>query len=401
MNADRRPSPSTRLGCIVALAAAAWLLCPPAGAGDLPSAGSTGFPAPDVGLRLIVQKGCTNCHGMAGPGGRQGPDLLRTARGEGAPEILADMWNHVPEMVHALSTGERLPTLSADELRDLIGYLLYVNYLGDPGDARHGQTLLAEMSCLGCHDLRRRGKIGPALYSPSRVASPVGLITDLWNHYPNMSAALRAKGLPWFSWTGAEITDISRYLGSLAPVDSPPPLQAAGDAGRGSELFARVGCVRCHEPASSGWAALARASSRRSAAENGAALLRHLPRIGGSSARAGAPAQPLAATDMADLLAYLSLAGAEPRGGDAAKGREVFEVKRCAGCHALPGTRPKVGPNVVDMPRLATPYEAAALMIAHANNMKLVTEIKRVPWPQVQPEELQDLYAFLSEAPRR
>jgi cytochrome c2 len=385
-----------------ALAVAALLACPSARAAQLASAApGASFPAPAAGLRLILQKGCTNCHGLAGPGGRQGPDLLRTVRGKGGPEILADMWNHVPEMVRSLSAGEHLPTLSAGELRDLVGYLVFVNYLGEPGDSRRGESLLAEMSCLGCHDLRRKGKIGPALVSPRRVASPVGLITDLWNHYPNMSAALRRKGLPWFSWNGSNLTDLSRYLGSLAPVGSPPALQDPGDPGHGVAVFARLGCVRCHDAASRDWSARLRAANRRSAAENGAALLRHLPTVAGAPGRAAQPGEPLSANDMADLLAYLSLAGTEPTGGDAAQGRVVFEHERCAGCHALPGGRPRVGPNVADMPPLASPYEAAALMIAHASNMKTVTEIKQVPWPQVQPEELQDLYAFLAGAPRR
>jgi hypothetical protein len=53
------------------------------------------------------------------------------------------------------------------------------------------------------------------------------------------------------------------------------------------------------------------------------------------------------------------------------------------------------------MPPIADPYGAAALMLQHARNMKIATELKHVPWPQMQPEELQDLYAFLSSARHR
>jgi cytochrome c2 len=312
------------------------------------------------------------------------------------------MWNHVPQMLHGLSPGESLPALSADELRVLVGYLGSVNYLGDPGNARRGQSLIAEMSCLGCHDLHQRGRIGPALIDPGRVASPVGLVTDLWNHYPAMSPSLREKGLAWPAWSGDDITDLSLYLSSLAPVGSPPPLQVPGDPEEGARLFTRLGCAGCHDPAGgAAWVALVRAANRRSAAENGAALLRHLPRIGAAARRAAQPLRPLTATEMADLLAYLGLAGTELSGGDAAKGAAVFASKRCADCHALPGAKPGAGPNVVDMPAVADPYAAASLMIEHARNMKFATEVKRIPWPQVQPEELQDLYAFLASVPRR
>jgi cytochrome c551/c552 len=360
------------------------------------------FPDPIAGQRLLLQKGCANCHGILGPGGRQGPDLFRTARGKGAAELLADMWNHIPQMVSALLSGDRLPSLSAGELRDLVGYLNFVNYLGDVGDAQRGQALLAEMSCLGCHDLGRRGKIGPALIVPGRAASPVGLITDVWNHYPRMHAALGERGLGWFPWTGDVVTDLSRYLSSIPADEAPAVLLAPGDPAQGVSLFRRLGCAGCHNPArGASWVAFVRVLNRESAAENGAALLRHLPRLEETAGRTTQALRPLSEKEMADLLAYLSLAGAELPGGDPSKGRAVFEQKRCSGCHALPGARPGIGPDVEDMPPIADPYAGAALMLQHARDMKLATELKHVPWPQVEPEELQDLYAYLSKERRK
>jgi cytochrome c2 len=359
----------------------------------------TRFPDPVAGQRLILEKGCTNCHGIVGPGGRQGPDLLRTARGKGAAEVLTAMWNHIPQMVGALLAGERLPSLSGGELRDLVGYLNFINYLGDPGDAPRGQALLGEMSCLGCHDLGRKGKIGPDLIASGRAASPVGLVTDIWNHYPDMRAALRDRGLGWFPWSGDIITDLSRYLSSRAPNDAPAALLAPGDPAQGAAVFERLGCAGCHNPAGgASWVALMRDSNRLSAAENGAALLRHLPRLEAAAGRAVHPLRPLSEKNMADLLAYLSLAGAALPGGDASRGQAVFKLKRCANCHAMPGGKARIGPDVEAMPPIADPYGAAALMLQHARNMKIATELKHVPWPQMQPEELQDLYAFLSSA---
>jgi cytochrome c2 len=388
-----------RLFACGAAVAAALLAAMEAYAAPLPRPAH--FPDPAAGRQLVLQKGCANCHGIAGPGGRQGPDLLRTARGKGADEVLADMWNHVPQMVEALLAGERLPSLSAGELRDLVGYFSFVNYLGDRGDEERGQALLAEMTCLGCHDLRRWGKIGPALVIPGRAASPVGLVTDIWNHYPNMSAALRAKGLVWFAWKGDAITDMSRYLDSLAPVGSPDPLLPPGNPDEGARAFIRLGCAGCHDSSGgTAWVTLVRVSNRRSAAENGAALLRHLPRITGLARRAEQPLRPLSETEMADLLAYLSLAGIELSGGDATKGKAAFERKRCAECHAVRGAKPGIGPDVAAMPPVADPYEAAALMLQHARNMKIATELKHITWPQMHPEELQDIYAFLSKERR-
>ena len=366
------------------------------------AAAPAGFPDSRTGQQLLLQKGCTNCHGILGPSGRQGPDLMRVARGRGAADLLAGMWNHIPQMSSALLAGEKLPNLSANELRDLVGYLSFVNYLGEVGDYHRGETLLADMSCLGCHDLHQKGKIGPALFADGRTASPVGLVTDLWNHYPPMHQALQGHDLAWFHWTEGIVTDISGYLRTLAPTGEPSALPYPGDPREGAGLFARLGCAGCHAPKQGeAWVQFVRKANRRSAAGNGALLLGHLPRLGEGAGHSAQPLRPLTEKNMADLLAYLGFAGADLPGGDAARGRRVFENKRCVGCHALPGAKPGIGPDLAKMPVIADPYEAAALMFQHARDMKTATELKHIPWPQMEPEELQDLYAFLCLERRR
>jgi cytochrome c2 len=365
-----------------------WLLLP----GVSWAAPARPFPDIATGRALILEKGCTNCHGILGPGGRQGPDLVRTARGKSAAELLSDMWNHIPQMAGALVAGERLPSLSGDELRDLVGYLSFVNYLGDPGDADRGGAALARMPCLSCHDLQEAGSVGPALVDARRSASPVGLVTDLWNHYPRMREALRQRGERWFTWNGDLVTDLSRYLVTLVPAHNRPPLLTPGDPEKGSGVFGRLGCRSCHNPSRpAAWAEFLRLSNARSAAGNGAMLLGHLPTLGGRAAL-----RPISEEDMADLLAYLSLAGAQLPGGDAQKGRRVFERKRCVACHALPGKQPGIGPDVENMPLVQDPYTVAALMLRHARNMTIAVKLEHLPWPQMQSGELLDLYAFLA-----
>lgn len=391
---DRRLPQTARAAAVAALLATA-VLCSPRVVGAGPA---TRFPDVAAGQALVEHKGCANCHGVLGTGGRQGPDLLRVARGKNAAELLADMWNHVPQMVAALLSGERLPTLTGGELRDLIGYLNFVNYLGDPGDASRGGAELAQLPCLACHDLRRPGKVGPALMIASRAASPVGLVTDLWNHFPRMRDALEDHGLSWFEWNGSQVTDLSRYLVSLNPPGSPAPLLEPGEPQAGQREFARLGCGRCHGPSGRiPLAALLQRTNSQSAAENGAALLRHLPSMG----HAAPGARPLREKDMADLLAYLSLAGADLPQGDPHAGAAVFARHRCDDCHALPGRKSGIGPDVQDMPAFGDPYQIAALMLRHAGNMNTATQLKHVPWPHMEPDELMDLYAFLASQPRR
>ncbi len=361
------------------------------------------FPDVGSGQELLLNKGCVHCHGIVGPGGRQGPDLFGVARGKGASEILAAMWNHIPQMVEALLAGERLPSLSGNELRELVGYLNYVNFLGDAGDPERGGVQLAEMQCLACHDLRKRGKIGPALASSHRTGSAVGLTTDIWNDYPTMRAALRDRGLPWFQWRGEFLADVSSYLDRMAMAQAARRLLAPADPSAGEREFARMGCVVCHDSTRGArWADFLRKSNRQSAAENGAALLRHLPVIEEAALRMSLRSglRPLKEKTMADLLAYLSLAGSELPGGDPTRGAALFARLPCSECHALPGRRPGIGPDVDDMPAAADPYDAAAMMLRHARDMKTATELRDIPWPRLEPDELLDLYAFLSKAHR-
>ena len=138
-----------------------------------------------------------------------------------------------------------------------------------------------------------------------------------------------------------------------------------------------------------------RAANRRSAAENGAALLVHLPRLGEGAGHAGQPLRPLSEKNMADLLAYLGFAGTDLPGGDAARGRRCSRASAASAATRSRAPSPASGPTWRICPRSANPYEAAALMFQHARNMKTATELKHVPWPQMEPEELQDLYAFL------
>lgn len=391
--------PRTRARATAATAASLLILVLGALPSDAADSAPRRFPDLSLGQELILARGCAACHGILGPGRRQGPDLLRVAREKGAPEVLAAMWNHIPQMAGALLEGERLPKFSGSELRDVVGYLNFINFLGDEGNAEQGAAQLAERQCLGCHDLERRGKIGPALVDAQRSASPVGLITDIWNDYPSMSRALREKGMRWFEWRGEFLTDASRYLDRLASRETRTPLLDQPDPQRGAVAFARLGCARCHGPNhGAAWVSLTRTLNRRSAAESGAALLRHLPVIEESrgSAPDGVELRPVSEGEMADLLVFLSLAGTDLGGGDAGRGKALFERLSCGKCHALPGRKPGIGPDLKEIPVAAGPYDAAAMMLRHARDMRTATELKEVPWPRMEPDELLDLYAFLS-----
>jgi mono/diheme cytochrome c family protein len=89
---------------------------------------------PQRGRQLVADKGCLGCHSLTGPGG-QAAGSLDWLKGLDSPwTIIATMWNH--SFLMALKTEERKsawPTLSSDEMADLVAFLRAHAYSGDRG----------------------------------------------------------------------------------------------------------------------------------------------------------------------------------------------------------------------------------------------------------------------------
>lgn len=80
-----------------------------------------------VGRKLIVSKGCTDCHSYAGAGGSDAPPL-DYMQGHLSGTEIANMsgriWNHLPLMLaHFKAEGIPVPTFEGNEMADLIAYL--------------------------------------------------------------------------------------------------------------------------------------------------------------------------------------------------------------------------------------------------------------------------------------
>src|SRR6202162_808313 len=108
----------------------------------LPRTASAGVGDPTRGQSLFVGKGCVQCHAVRGAGGRIGPDLGRTAVKGSFSEIAAAMWNHSGAMDEEMLQFRLARTsFEKEELRDLLGFLSFLNYFDEPGGPRGGQIL--------------------------------------------------------------------------------------------------------------------------------------------------------------------------------------------------------------------------------------------------------------------
>jgi mono/diheme cytochrome c family protein len=95
--------------------------------------GFLGAPGdPQRGQHLVTEKGCLGCHSLSGPGGKAAGSLDRLKGLDSPWTIIATMWNHAFLMqLKAEEQRGAWPTLSADEMADLVAFLRVHGYSRD------------------------------------------------------------------------------------------------------------------------------------------------------------------------------------------------------------------------------------------------------------------------------
>lgn len=83
---------------------------------------------PERGKKLFKDKGCINCHSLAGKGGTIGPDLSLVPELLSPAHIATQMWNHAPAMEEAAKTQKiPWPRFKSGEMVDVLEYLASFN----------------------------------------------------------------------------------------------------------------------------------------------------------------------------------------------------------------------------------------------------------------------------------
>lgn len=158
------------------------------------------FPPSEPGAALFQSKGCAECH----KGRLALEDRLRNLSLTG---IAVAMWNHQPNM------KEQPPTLSQEEMRQLLGYIWARQYFRGSGDATRGRKVFDEKSCATCHNDASSG--APRLGKSAEGYSDITMVSVLWRHGPAMLDRMKQRNLAWPRFTAQQMTDLIAYLGSL------------------------------------------------------------------------------------------------------------------------------------------------------------------------------------------
>jgi mono/diheme cytochrome c family protein len=161
---------------------------------------------PKSGERFFTQKSCIQCHVP-----KSEYDLSAT---KDFPRTLAQlagmMWNHSEEMRKGMERrGISFPTLTSQEMADLVAYLFSKRYFDEPGNPEQGKSVFSKKQCILCH---AKGSKIEDLSDLKGQLSPIFMAVVMWNHGPQMLERMRKAKIPWQKMDGKEMADLMAYL---------------------------------------------------------------------------------------------------------------------------------------------------------------------------------------------
>ncbi|MBZ5617209.1 MAG: c-type cytochrome [Acidobacteriia bacterium] len=153
------------------------------------------------GHRIFESKGCVNCH-------KGELALENRLRNMTLTDIAVDMWNHAPRMM------AQPPTLTPNEMRQLLSFLWMRQFVYSGGDIVEGKRVFIERRCGDCHYGGKHG--APQLPGQARPYSEVTIISALWDHGPRMLIRMKQAGIGWPQFgKPQELADLIAYLNSV------------------------------------------------------------------------------------------------------------------------------------------------------------------------------------------
>jgi len=365
---------------------------------------SQDFPMPENPLQgriVFEQKGCINCHAIKGEGGQVGPDLGQRKFYGSFLELAGIMWNHSPEMFRRMRELELpYPEFTATEMGELIAYLYYLRYLGEPGNLYRGKILVKEKGCLTCHSIASKGgTTGPAFDKLGKYVSPIYMAQAMWNHGPEMEKRFKTMGLQWPQFRRGEIVDLSAYIREASSASQREQVyMSPGNPQKGEAVFKAKGCASCHGATAKGEPVapdLSEVNLDLSVTEIAGLMWNHGSEMFELMAEKKIAWPDFSSSEMADLIAYIYFLRFAGKHGDATAGEKVFADKGCANCHAMKTPEVSLGPNLARSRNITSPVAMAKILWNHAPLREESITARRMDWPKLSGEEMANHYMFL------
>jgi len=255
-----------------------------------------------------------------------------------------------------------------------------------PGDARRGEQLFQSEQCVQCHSIRGKGgSIAPDLARQiSRDYTPAVMASLMWNHAPEMWAAMKKTGITQPQINPERASDLFAYFVSARYFERP------GDAARGKQAFTAKHCTECHgitTANASGAPPVAKWESLADPLVLAQQMWNHGGRMREEFAKKKLKWGQITAQELTDMLVYLQNLP-ETRGlatnfsfPPSDSGEKLFQSKGCVECHT--GKR-----ALESLLHNATLTEIAVDMWNHQPSMKN-------PPPTFSQEEMRQIISYV------
>lgn len=192
---------------------------------------------------------------------------------------------------------------------------------------------------------------------------------------------------------------VAVFLSLTAPVTA-----QMGDASAGKAMLWQRRCTVCHpiNGVGSGEAPDLGRRAREGYTEAllAASMWNHAPRMWEEMARRLLPVPQLSQVEIANLYAYFhSLRYFDPT-GDTARGKTVFDSKKCSQCHAMTSGGEGIAPPISQLLTSSDPVLWVQRMWNHAGEMAAIMEQQGIAWPRFTLQEMADLLTFFESTPQ-
>jgi mono/diheme cytochrome c family protein len=292
------------------------------------------------------------------------------------------------------------PEFADTEMDELIAYLYYLRYLGEPGDLYRGKVVLENKGCLHCHSIGGKGgKLAPAFDKLAKYISPLYMAQALWNHGPEMNEEIKKSGLSRPVFEKGEIVDLSAYIRSASQGTVKEQVyMSPGNPKRGRKVLEEKGCIDCHSITGmkEGIAPkLVDLNWNYNVTEIAGLMWNHSSEMEELMKERKISWPKFNGREMADLISYLYFLGLEDDPGNPELGKKLFADKGCINCH---GHEEIKGGDIPDLSQTKTIYSAtniAQIMWNHAPVMEEKIAAKIMRWPNFTEDEMSDLYAYI------